>query len=206
MNILKQAGMLSIPLFMLLAGCETTSGFFDNAGGSSSVEAPAPPMSDSSSSDVMDEPEPMTEPDPMDSAMDTASVTPQDRAPTGRLKRGTVQDFVANAGERVFFDVNQAKLDRGAQAVLDRQASWLKRNRRISIVIAGNCDERGTREYNLALGARRAEVVKNYLVSLGVNSNRIRTVSYGKERPIDARSNRAAWARNRNAHTQLYQR
>ena len=202
MNILKQAGILTVPLFLLLAGCETTSGFFDNTTGGSDVTAPPPPMADGSASDAMDEPEPMTEPDPMDASTDIATMP----TTTEPIKRGTANDFVANVGDRIYFDVNQATLDRGDQAVLDRQAAWLNRYRRISIIISGNCDERGTREYNLALGARRAQVVKNYLVSLGVNANRIRTVSYGKERPIDARSNRAAWARNRNAHTQLIQR
>lgn len=200
MNILKQAGILTVPLFLLLAGCETTSGFFDNTNSGSDVTAPPPPMADGSTSVTMDDPEPMTEPDPMDAATMPTTSTP------GRVKPGTADDFVANVGDRIYFDLNQATLDRGDQAVLDRQAAWLNRFRRISIIVSGNCDERGTREYNLALGARRAQVVKNYLVSLGVNANRIRTVSYGKERPIDARSNQAAWARNRNAHTQLIQR
>lgn len=206
MNVLKQAGIFTIPLVLLLSSCETTSGFFDNMNRSSDVEAPKPPMADDSTTDAMTEPEPMPEPDPMDDTVMASTTTTSSSAPTGRLKRGTIDDFRANAGERVYFDVNQATLNRSSQTVLNRQAAWLKRNRRISIVVAGNCDERGTREYNLALGARRAQVVKNYLVSLGINSNRIRTVSYGKERPIDARSNQQAWARNRNAHTQLIQR
>lgn len=203
MNILKQAGILTVPLFLLLAGCETTSGFFDNTNSSPDVTAPPPPMADGSASDSMNEPEPTTEPDPMDPSMDIATTA---TTTATRIKPGTADDFVANVGDRIYFDLNQATLDRGDQAVLDRQAAWLNRYRRISIVVSGNCDERGTREYNLALGARRAQVVKNYLVSLGVNARRIRTVSYGKERPIDARSNQAAWARNRNAHTQLIQR
>lgn len=205
MTMLKQAGILAIPLLLVLASCETTSGFFDSAS-SDSVKAPPPPVAAKSDMDTMDEPEPMTEPDPMEPSMDQAATRPVEPITGGKVKQGTINDFISNAGDRVYFDLNQSKLDRGDQAVLDRQAAWLKRYRRISIIVAGNCDERGTREYNLALGARRAAVVKDYLVSLGISSNRIRTVSYGKERPMDARSNRAAWAKNRNTHTILVRR
>jgi len=84
---------------------------------------------------------------------------------------------------------------------LSRQASWLNRYPNTRILIDGNADERGTREYNLALGARRASAARDYLVNLGVSPSRISTISYGKERPIDGRSNEEAWAKNRNAHT-----
>ena len=84
---------------------------------------------------------------------------------------------------------------------LSEQAAWLQSYSDVKVQIAGNCDERGTREYNLALGARRANAVKDYLVGLGVDPSRITTISYGKERPIDPRSNEEAWALNRNAHT-----
>jgi peptidoglycan-associated lipoprotein len=121
---------------------------------------------------------------------------------TGPVK-GSLADFQVNVGERVFFDLDQYRLDADDQEVLQRQAAWLQSYPNVNILVAGNCDERGTREYNLALGERRASIVKNYLVSLGIDEARIQTVSYGKERPIAAGSNDAAWAQNRNGFTQL---
>ncbi len=121
---------------------------------------------------------------------------------TGPTK-GSIADFQINVGERVFFDLDQYRLDADDQEVLQRQAAWLSSYPSVNILVAGNCDERGTREYNLALGERRASIVKNYLVSLGVDEARIQTVSYGKERPLAAGSNDAAWAQNRNGFTQL---
>ena len=120
--------------------------------------------------------------------------------PTGPVP-GSVEDFQENAGDRVFFGYDQYTLTPQAQATLSRQAAWLKQYSDVSILVAGNCDERGTREYNLALGARRAEAARAYLTSLGVDASRIRTVSYGKERPVDTRSTEEAWALNRNATT-----
>ena len=123
-------------------------------------------------------------------------------APTGPV-RGSIQDFRINVGERVYFDLDQYRLDGDDQEILQRQAAWLASYPDITILVAGNCDERGTREYNLALGERRASVVKDYLVSLGVDPARIQTVSYGKERPIAVGSNEASWAQNRNGFTQI---
>jgi len=105
-------------------------------------------------------------------------------APVGPLA-GSLADFQANVGERVYFDLNQWRLDDSDRAVLQRQAAWLQSYPAVRILIAGNCDERGTRDYNLALGERRATIVRDYLVGLGVDQSRIDTVSYGKERPID---------------------
>jgi peptidoglycan-associated lipoprotein len=122
--------------------------------------------------------------------------------PTGPIP-GSVQDFVINAGDRVYFDFDQFTLREDAKAVLDRQAQWLLRYSQVMIRIEGNADERGTREYNLALGARRAESVRAYLTGRGIPGGRITTISYGKERPIDGGSTEDAWARNRNAHTAL---
>jgi len=116
---------------------------------------------------------------------------------------GSQEDLEQTAGHRVFFGYDQYTLTPQAQATLDRQAAWLKEYPGTRIRLAGNCDERGTREYNLALGARRANAAKDYLVSRGVDSTRIQTISYGKERPIDTRSTADAWALNRNATTQL---
>lgn len=116
---------------------------------------------------------------------------------------GSQADLEQSAGHRVFFAFDKYNLTPQAQATLARQAAWLKEYPSTKILIAGNCDERGTREYNLALGARRAEAARAYLVSLGVDGSRITTVSYGKERPIDPRSTEEAWALNRNATTTI---
>jgi peptidoglycan-associated lipoprotein len=123
-------------------------------------------------------------------------------SPVGPIP-GSTEDFVATAGDRVYFDLDQYNVRDDAREVLDRQAQWLQRYPQVIIRIEGNADERGTREYNLALGARRAESVRAYLAGRGIAAGRITTISYGKERPIDAGSNEEAWARNRNAHTAL---
>lgn len=114
---------------------------------------------------------------------------------------GSIEEFNKITGSRVQFAYNASTLSHEARATLSRQASWLNRYASTRILIDGNCDERGTREYNLALGARRASAARDYLVNLGVSPSRISTISYGKERPIDGRSNAAGWAVNRNAHT-----
>lgn len=122
---------------------------------------------------------------------------------TSSITAGSVEDFRVNVGERVFFDLDQWRLDSEDQEVLRRQAAWLQAYPNVRVLIAGNADERGTREYNLALGERRANAAKDFLVSLGVSASRIDTVSYGKERPIAAGSDEQAWAQNRNAWTQI---
>jgi peptidoglycan-associated lipoprotein len=127
---------------------------------------------------------------------------PPQVAPRGPVP-GSMEDFLASAQERVFFDTDMYNLTAEARGTLDRQAAWLKRYPAVTVLIAGSADERGTREYNLALGARRAQSVKDYLVQLGVAPNRVETVSYGKERPFDPRNTPEAWALNRNAQTQL---
>ena len=127
---------------------------------------------------------------------------PVTQAPSGPVP-GSIEDFVASAGDRVYFDTDKSSLETDAQRVLDLQASWLSRYPAVVIRIEGNADERGTREYNLALGARRAESVRAYLVGHGVAASRISTISYGKERPIDAGTTEEAWAKNRNGHTAI---
>ena len=114
---------------------------------------------------------------------------------------GSQEDLVANVGDRVFFEYNAATLGDNAQKTLARQAQWLAANPTVVITVEGHCDERGTREFNLALGERRAAAVKNYLLSLGVDSSRVSTISYGKERPEELGSNEAAWSKNRRAVT-----
>lgn len=123
-------------------------------------------------------------------------------APQGPVP-GSIEDFRVSVGDRVFFGYDRFDLTPDARSVLERQAAWLRQYPNARILIAGNCDERGTREYNLALGARRAAAARDYLQSLGVAANRMETVSYGKERPLDPRSNEEAWSVNRNAHTQI---
>ena len=108
-----------------------------------------------------------------------------------------------NVGDRVYFDLDSYEVRPDAYPRLDAQVAWLQRYPQVTVRIEGNADERGTREYNLALGARRAESVRSYLVQRGVSAARIDTISYGKERPIAAGSNEEAWARNRNAHTAI---
>ncbi len=118
---------------------------------------------------------------------------------------GSTEDFLYRTGgdARIYFAYNQYDLSVQALDTLRAQANWLNTYQNVTAVIEGNADERGTREYNLALGARRAESVKDFLVSQGVAASRLTTVSYGKERPIDPRSNEEGWARNRNGHTNL---
>ncbi|MCF6328675.1 MAG: peptidoglycan-associated lipoprotein Pal [Henriciella sp.] len=154
-------------------------------------------------------PEPVadTTPAPVEApeTVDTAEVVDEVMtavAPTGPAK-GSLADFQVNVGDRVFFDLDQYRLGGDAQDVLKRQAAWLASYPDVNIIVAGNCDERGTREYNLALGERRASIVKNYLVDLGVDPARIQTVSYGKERPLAIGTNEDAWQQNRNGFTQI---
>lgn len=116
---------------------------------------------------------------------------------------GSQEDLVANVGDRVFFALNTSTLSGDARATLDKQAAWLARYPQVSIQLAGNCDERGTAEFNLALGQRRANAARDYLVARGVSSARIRTISYGKERPTALGSDEQAYAQNRNATTSV---
>lgn len=117
--------------------------------------------------------------------------------PMAGIQPGSPEDFIANVGDRVFFDLNKSNLKPEATATLDKQAAWLARFPQRTLTIEGHCDERGTREYNLALGERRANAVKEYLAAKGVNAARLRTISYGKERPVALGSNEAAWSQNR---------
>ena len=124
-------------------------------------------------------------------------------APTNAVRPGSEQDFVVNVGDRVYFDLDSYSVRADAAPLLDAQAAWLVRYPNVQIRIEGNADERGTREYNLALAARRAEAVRTYLINRGIPAGRIDTISYGKERPIAEGSTEDAFARNRNAHTAI---
>jgi peptidoglycan-associated lipoprotein len=116
---------------------------------------------------------------------------------------GSAQDFVINVGDRVYFDLDQHDIRDDAQSVLQGQAAWLRRYPNVRVRIEGNADERGTREYNLALGARRANSVRDFLVAQGVTSGRISTISFGKEQPLDPGTSEESYQRNRNARTAI---
>jgi peptidoglycan-associated lipoprotein len=131
------------------------------------------------------------------------AVNPQANA-AGQATPGSQQDFVVNVGDRVFFDTDSSDLSPQARGTLDKQAQWLNRyNQYSQFTVEGHADERGTREYNLALGARRAQTVRDYLISRGIAANRIHTISYGKERPVAICDDISCWSQNRRAVTVL---
>tara|TARA_B100000579_G_scaffold274557_1_gene226850 strand:+ start:148 stop:678 length:531 start_codon:yes stop_codon:yes gene_type:complete len=163
-------------LVFFLAACSTTPKDTADSSGSGSS---------SSSSDVSSEEGTITETSP-----ESASIVP-----------GSQEDLIVNVGDRVFFNYDSSDLDSDAQELLQDQVAWLKQYSDVSVIVEGHCDERGTREYNLALGEKRAQSVKNYLISLGISSDRISTISYGKERPAVVGSNDGAWAQNRRSVT-----
>ncbi len=117
----------------------------------------------------------------------------------GPVRPGSQEDLAQNVGDRVFFDTNGSTLSADAQHTLDRQGAWLKQYPNLNVTVEGHADERGTREFNLALGERRAAAAKKYLVGLGIAANRISTISYGKERPAVIGSDESAWSQNRRA-------
>jgi peptidoglycan-associated lipoprotein len=123
----------------------------------------------------------------------------------GNIQQGSLEDFQVNVGDRVFFDFDAYEIRPDAQNTLQQQAAWLQQYGQYTVTIEGHADERGTREYNLALGERRANAVRNYLIALGVDGNRIQTISYGKERPEVPGSDETAWAQNRRGVTVLSQ-
>lgn len=146
---------------------------------------------------------PNTPAGPSAPAYPTAPTGPVTGGATNAPMPGSAEEFAVNVGDRVYFDLDSYAIRPDAFARLDAQADWLRRYPQVTVRIEGNADERGTREYNLALGARRAESIRNYLIERGVAANRIDTISFGKERPIAEGSNEAAWARNRNGHTAI---
>ncbi len=115
----------------------------------------------------------------------------------------SAQDFTVNIGDRIFFDTDSSSIRADAQQTLARQAQWLNQYRQYNIVVEGHADERGTREYNLALGARRAAAARDYLISKGVAAGRLKTISYGKERPVAVCDDISCWSQNRRAVTTL---
>jgi peptidoglycan-associated lipoprotein len=140
--------------------------------------------------------------------MAACSSTPPASQPTptpiaAGIVPGSQEDLVANVGDRVFYDFNASTLRGDAKATLDKQAAWLAKYGNVNVQVAGNCDERGTEEYNLALGERRANAAANYLKAKGVAGARLSTISYGKDRPTAQGSTEEAWAQNRNAITSV---
>ncbi|MFC3207178.1 peptidoglycan-associated lipoprotein Pal [Aquamicrobium soli] len=121
----------------------------------------------------------------------------------GAATPGSAQDFTVNVGDRIFFDTDSSAIRADAQQTLARQAQWLNKYSQYRIVVEGHADERGTREYNLALGARRAAATRDYLASQGINAGRIKTISYGKERPVAVCDDISCWSQNRRAVTTL---
>lgn len=158
---------------LALTACETPLGDQGTATGSGAVDAKKP----------------------------TVEVTPSPqiaaRTLPGEPMPGSQEDLVVNVGDRVYFDFDKFDLQEDARATLEKQAAWLQRNSSVTATIEGHTDERGTRDYNLALGERRANSVRDYLVALGVDANRLKTLSYGKERPVVPDSNQEAWSKNR---------
>ena len=124
-------------------------------------------------------------------------------AGAGSAAPGSQQDFVVNVGDRVFFESDSSELTPQSIATLEKQAQWLQTYSQHSFIIEGHADERGTREYNIALGARRAQTVHDYLISRGVQAQRMRTISYGKERPVAVCNDISCWSQNRRAVTVL---
>jgi peptidoglycan-associated lipoprotein len=173
--------IITAVLAVALAGCETTQEDTASALGNAQTNGVASATTGASGSAPM------------------GSVTAQPMAPSDHA--GSVEDFVVNVGDRVFFAFDRYDLSDEARDTIERQAAWLKRYPQVTITVEGHADERGTREYNLALGERRATTVRDYLIALGIGPNRIHIISYGKERPFDTRSNEAAWAKNRRGVT-----
>jgi peptidoglycan-associated lipoprotein len=123
----------------------------------------------------------------------------------GAATPGSQQDFIVNVGDRVFFETDSSELTPQSRATLDKQAQWLSQYGTYAFTIEGHADERGTREYNIALGARRAQTVREYLASRGVQAQRMHTISYGKERPVAVCNDISCWSQNRRAVTVLNQ-
>ena len=130
-----------------------------------------------------------------------AAPAPMAAAPTSNIIPGSAEDLRVNVGDTVHFALNEYNIEDADKALLGRQAAWLAKYPSVRVTVEGHADERGTREYNLALGARRANAVKEYLVSQGVSTGRVETVSYGKERPICTDSGEACWSQNRRGVT-----
>ena len=176
MRLTTSAKLASISLILFLTACGSDEKMMPPV---AVMASPPPPM-------AAPPPPPPPPPPPRPAAPVQQSIVP-----------GSLQDFQVNVGDRVFFDYDRSDLDDRARGVLQKQAAWLQRFGAVILILEGHADERGTREYNLALAARRAQSVKDYLASLGVSGARLETISYGKERPVCVESNDACWSQNR---------
>jgi len=143
---------------------------------------------------------PATQPPPVEAPPTTESTAPV-TTESSSVIAGSAEDLRVNVGDTVHFEYDRYDVREEDRTTLQRQAQWLQKYPQVRVTVEGHCDERGTREYNLALGARRANAVKEYLVSLGVSSGRVQTISYGKERPICTDSSEACYAQNRRSVT-----
>ena len=177
---------------LLLAACETASTDSNEVVGSSSAASSGSDAAASASSNTSDS---------STSASSKASGSSGSTSADSDMQ--TPDEMLAKVGSTVYFGYDQSTLTAEAQATLDRQAAFLKSNPSIRIVIEGHCDERGTREYNLALGDRRASAARDYLVAKGVNASRLTTISYGKERPAVGGSNNTSYALNRRSMSKI---
>ena len=179
--------LMSVLLVVFISACSTTpKDTADSSGSGLST------TSTSTSSDI--------EPSSGDASILTDLENTTLGGPT--IKLGTQEDLIVNVGDRVFFNYNSAELDSDAQELLQDQVAWIKQHN-VSVTIEGHCDERGTREYNLALGEKRAQAVKNYLIGMGILPAKVNTLSYGKERPSVVGSNEGAWSQNRRSVTTI---
>lgn len=171
-------------------------------GACASAPKPAPPIAEAPAQRLPDKPvfQERAELPQVDSFKQEPVFQP---LPENYVTPGSVEDFVASAGDRIFFGYDQSTLSTQARDILRAQANWMNSYPQVIAVIGGHADERGTREYNLSLGEKRASAVKDFLVSQGVDPSRVTTVSYGKERPIAGGSDEQSWALNRNGHTAI---
>lgn len=181
--MMRLKSLIAVGAVLALAACSSNATDDGSAGGSGSTSATSAPVTTAPSAGVSSQ-----------------------RLGGNQARPGSSEDFVVNVGDRVFFGYDRFDLTPEARQVLENQATWLNRYPQIRVTVAGHADERGTREYNLALGERRANSAKDYLIALGVDPNRIETITFGKERPVDPRSTEDAWAKNRRAVTQIDER
>lgn len=193
---MKHYLMGGVALLMLSACATKPAPVQDNSGQKTTSSANAPDIFE-----PMAAPETVTAPPVAESLPETTTPFIDPNLPSP----GSIEDFAFQSGgePRVFFSYDQYGLSAEARDILRRQADWMNLYPNASAVIEGHADERGTREYNLALAARRADSVQAFLISQGVSPSRLRTISYGKERPIDGRASETGWARNRNGYTDL---
>ena len=181
--------LLSVFMVAFIAACSTTPKDTADSSGSGSTGTSSIDLSSGDAAILED-------------LINTPLGGPSSASASSSIEPGSQEDLIINVGDRVFFAYDSAELDADAQELLLYQAAWFKEHDILSITIEGHCDERGTREYNLALGEKRAQAVKNYLNGLGVFPV-INTLSYGKERPAVVGSNEGAWSQNRRSVTQV---